>query len=510
MEVEAQRARDSNDSSASENDSSDWEEEMTAEQDSALDNLTNPDSESSTTAAEQNFAWDNSSNSDRGSTPATEQDFDISTDADDAGWDSHAAKGSEDWRDSGYISDASPSPEDPPVPLSAEAIKYSQLPFVTKHHFLTHIQRILEATCLDYARTKLSGYLGDLEWKKKKLMFPSGEYEPDKYVYRDWLAEDGIELKYWLKMFHQCFRAGLKKPYGEIFNAAVFLRNAAAHRNDLGDFGFEELSLAMQLPEILGDVRREVEIDDAFRYIMEDPTLDDDDKESVKTAMFSPPPCTSHYRLLGRIQTMLEETCFNYAFSKIPEVLQKNGWEIPQQIELQQWYDVFFNYYVRHDDEAHKLFPYLDNRSLLDALSGARNKIRNVVAHRELLTDEEAVQQVHAAIMICILMGAWQQAVEVEVLAEGYFTRRSRKQVMWRLKVDFWRGEMDCLYERERRVAIAKLLRREDKWEVAVEEGEELVVADCEGVCNVRAPVEKVYCTDSPSMHECLKRVVVW
>ena len=435
------------------------------------------------------------------------------------GWDCHAAQDTDfGEHDSGYSSSA---PSDvPSIEHSPNAIKYSQLPFKTKHHFLTYIQRILEATCLRHARQNLSIYLTDPQWKARNLVTTFEGRKDDRLVFKDWLAEDGIELECWMQMLARCFPVK-KSKWRSIMESVIALRNAATHRGDRGDFGFEELSYAMDFPALYGDEKGEADIANAFRYIMEDPALDEDakvrrvsrqpfscpDQERnadsdvvqirVEDEMFTPRPCTSHYQLLGRIQTMLEETCFRYAGRKIPQILTAKGWDIPEQVELQNWINIFLNTHVQHDESADTIFHATgDPHLLVYLIHGARIHIRNVVAHRRSLSHEHLIGQIHAAIKLCILQGDWHQAFEIEILAEGYLTNRSRGCVRNRLKRVLGNRGVDSPYERQRRIALAGFFERE-----VVEEtdGGEMVEFE-------RGAVERTW---SCSMHECLKRVEV-
>ncbi|CAF9915056.1 MAG: hypothetical protein ALECFALPRED_009964 [Alectoria fallacina] len=463
----------------------------------------------STVEQEVATGWDDHANSEW--EPSTEQEAATSWDSHNGPLpaEAHVVRGT-DKRDSGYASfgDAPSKPlrEGPPFSDSTSAIKYLQLPFRQKYYLLAYVQRTLEATCLRYARANLRGCLTDPEWKKKNLEFSSKEYLPDRLVGRDWLAEDEIELESWMQMFAS--RVSMPKSK-RIFESVLDLRNAAVHRGDREELGFEELSYAMGFPKLLGDLKGDLEITNAFRYVMDDPTLSEGTRARVEEAMYAPQPCTTHYQVLGRIQAMLEETCFNHAARKIPDVLTENGWAVPEQIELQNWHPIFQKADIRHDDSATDLFPDIDPRTLLDLLWGARLHIRNVLAHRLPLTDEILVGQVHRAITICILQGDWDQAIEIEILAETYFAKSSRPQVLKRLEHVYRNGRIDSPYERGRRIALAGFVVRAERREVG--EGDALVLTDTFDVGGPSFGVQGAERTVSPSMHESLKkRETLW
>ena len=72
-----------------------------------------------------------------------------------------------------------------------------------------------------------------------------------------------------------------------------------------------------RLPEFLNDWEADVEINDAFAYVTEDPTLDGATIAKVEAAMYAPLPSpTTDCQILARIQTLIEESCFDYASRK--------------------------------------------------------------------------------------------------------------------------------------------------------------------------------------------------
>ena len=397
---------------------------------------------------------------------------------------------------------------------SAEATKYSQLPFRTTHYFHNYVQRILEATCVRYARQHLAERLSDLEWKSKNLRFRrSSEYPDDQLVSRDWLAEDEIELEFWMRMLG---RASVRTPVkgdADILNAVFYLRNYTVHRGQSrgGPLTWEELFFAMKFPAHMGDSQGESEMEKAIRYITDDAALDPETRARVERAMYTPQPCTTRYQLLGRIQTLLEETCFNYVKHQSPEVLTKKGWSMYEQVELNWWIDIFHTHWIGHDKSADAIFPDMDQCTLKYCIQGATAKIRNVVAHRAPLNDGKVVTQVHCAIHLCIIQADWNQAIEVEIVAEMFLTGASRGEVLSRLESvyrdgRYLHGKVKSAYEKERRVAVMGFLRREGREVVKgdddAEDDNASLAAGMEGFGD-----EWIQRTWSHSMHECLLKL---
>ena len=394
-----------------------------------------------------------------------------------------------------------------PKPPSADEIKYSKLPFRTRHYFLTYVQRVLEDSCLRYARKHLSTKLSDPVWKKGSLNFPSREYSEDRLVFRDWLAEDEIELEFWLRMFGDCNAVPGRGVSSAILTGALRLRHATVHRADREELPFNEIFDAMKLPACLGDTEGESDISAAFKYVISDPVPDDEASARVAEAMYEPRPCTTRWHLLGRIQTFLEQSCFKYASSKIPKFLTSKKWTMPEQVELQMWEDPYWTYFIEQHDSAKAVFPGLDSGDLRSLLGNAREKIRNTVAHRNPMEDTKVITQVHHAITICILQNDWEHALETEVLAEMFFTQQTRPEVLKRLEEAYRDGPIECIYERERRAAIARFIAKEvEGRELSKEELTAVTgTPDKEFPDSSGTPYAKL--TWSPSMHESLKRL---
>lgn len=449
--------------------------------------------------------WDDDANSKPSSTSS-------SVDGTSETWDDHCTPVS---GDEDYVDESNDAGNAEERVQSPAEIRYLELPFRTKHYFLTYIQRILEGTCFRYARTHLAERLGDPTWKKCHLNFPSSEYPADRFVDRDWLTEDEIELKYWMLLLGERLRgAGIETVH--IYDSVIWLRDAAVHRcrDDETDLVFEAVELARQFPGLLGEEVGEREMADLWEYVLGDGTLGEDVRAGVELKMFTPQLCTSKYQVLGRIQTLLEQCYFDYAVKKIPDVLTMKGWDWAERSELQLWDHVFRNAgIIKHyesldadDDLAGDILPRCTSRTLSDLLFSARLHIRNAVAHRSQMSDEKIIREVHGAIMIALLQRDWTRAFEIEIVAEMWFTKTSRKHVVDRLESVYRNGPVEDSYESRRRLALAEFLAKEEGREAEVEGREELVASDAWDVREERVVKPFLERTWSPSMHVCLKR----
>ena len=396
--------------------------------------------------------------------------------------------------DSGYGSRES-SPDSEPTP---EEINYDQLSFKKKHYLHTYVVRTLEAACLKYAQERLAELLGDLEWKRRNIVFNDPEYPEGSLAYRDWLEEDQIELKSWANLFERVGPTGcLRKSISE---SVKFLRNATMHRGQLRDdkiFTYWDYFVATRLADFLKDQKAASEIKEAFAYVTGDQSLDDVARARVEAALYTPRICKTQCQLLTRIQTLIEESCFDYAHRKIQHVLVAKKWEMPEQVELPEWCNTYDMSRVRHDESANDIFPSMNDWSLRNLLHDARCDIRNPAAHYGIVSTHKLVYATHVAIQICILQADWHRAIEIEVLAESYFTDFSRDQVLDRLESVYRVGPVENKYEQGRRVAIFFFLENEGRGQ-GDDDGttvEELEMVDPE-----------TRWTRSPSMHGLLMR----
>ena len=420
--------------------------------------------------------------------------------------------------DAGYVDRCKDSENGAERVKSPAEIRYEELPFVTKHYFLHRALYILEAICFRAGQQRFRKYLDDRVWKSLNLVISPWSDDPDfRRVYGDWLTEDGVEVKWWVWFYGE--RApGMPPPSttGNILNSIYFLRNAALHRGDEGGLDFKEWELAMQVPELLKDDVGKKEMADLAEYVLGDGTMDEDVRAEVERKMYTPRLSATKYQLLERIQTLLEESCYDLAVKKIPDVLKINGWDCAEKVELKRWIGIFEKTEVvgHCDNVAKDFFRGRDSTILtdyiIDLLHRARRDIRNAAAHREPVSDEELVTRVHGAIRTAILLSDWPRALEIEVLSEMCLKGKSRQEVLDRLERSYRDGKAQTNYERRRRDELRLFLEDKRGKEVEEDENGEQLVANVE--CDVEEEMmENIWTTStwSPSMHQCLKMVEV-
>ena len=418
--------------------------------------------------------------------------------------------------DDDYVETAKNTENEEDRVKSPAEIKYDELPFRKQHYFLTYALQILEAVCFRFGQ-RFREYLEDPVWKRFHLVVNPSSDDPDyRRVYGDWLVEDGVEVMWWIWFFgYRAPDMPITDRTAHILNSVYFLRNAALHRGDEGGLDFKKWELAMQVPELLVDDVGKKEMADLSEYVLGDGTMDEDVRAAVELKMYTPRLSATKYQLLERIQTLLEESCFDLAVRKIPDVLTMNGWDCVEKVELQRWIPIFENTEVVNgsDDLATDFFTRYDTVTLTDILinllHNARMNIRNAAAHRLPVSDEHLVNRVHTAIRMALLQSDWPRAFEIEIVSEMWFTSTSRKEVLDRLARSYRNGRIETRYELRRRLELAVFLAKEQGKEVDEQDGEQLVV---NATCNVEEEMvgrTRHENTWSPSMHECLKTVEV-
>ena len=341
----------------------------------------------------------------------------------------------------------------------------------------------------------------------------SGKFLDDNLASRNWLAEDAFELEFWMNVIARFIPRFIPKSKKHILEEVINLRNVAVHRGIPQDpdgphgLEFTQLLDATSLPTVLGDSVGKAAINEVLDYFMEEPTLSEESKINIKQAAYGSQPAATIYQVLENIQTMLEKSCFDYAARIEPQGLANKGWDMFEKVELGKWESFFHTYHREYDQTVTEIFPDLADDELRFQISGARIHIRNVVAHRKPLLqgDKHLVQQIHRGIKICVLVGDWDQAIEVEILGEMYFEKTSREQVIKRLKDVYRNGPIDTPYERQRRITLDRIVASVEGTDV--DRGEAVVTRDtCDsGVSNSSIPGWAKE-TFSDSMHPTLKR----
>lgn len=357
--------------------------------------------------------------------------------------------------------------------------QHFEMPFLTQHYFQTHLLILTEACVSEYVRKHAKGECK--RWRVKET--------------------DTLELSQWTRYFEN-----LELPINEysakrtkILWAIELLRHKAIHREP---FEIDKLWLSMRLPELLEDWNRAFEVQQVFQFVLEDPQMEVETKEKVDQLLFGPkPPSMTLLEAHTWLQNSLEDVCFRFVKREYPEMLKDRGWEYPEQCELQEsWTNAlsaipdhehslgsgessdkegqFFLTYDIPDrdrsldsaevpDEEDRLFSH---RKLRTEVFHIARRLRDAASHRDCLSLTSMRKYTLNAILLAIMLGDREQAIDIEVTVQAFLTGQTKYKVLIGLREDCALDKPipgDQLGERKKREALGAYLG--DK-EVCVQE----------------------------------------
>ncbi|KAF5021768.1 hypothetical protein F66182_6218 [Fusarium sp. NRRL 66182] len=121
--------------------------------------------------------------------------------------------------------------------------------------------------------------------------------------------------------------------------------------------------------------------------------------EATDLKVFLPLP--TQVLILSRVQTILEQACFQFAKENMPDVLSMNHWTCPEAGEL----DVWVKQFRRKENELARLSrSSLKDCSLSDLFHSAR-MIRNIAVHRNSIEVDYLKSLVDDAVNFCAILG---------------------------------------------------------------------------------------------------------
>jgi hypothetical protein len=205
-------------------------------------------------------------------------------------------------------------------------------------------------------------------------------------------------------------------------------------------------------------------------------------------------PMRVQHRLLVKVQTSLEQACFDFAQRTMPELLQDKEWDCPEAVELSVWASAF----LRRQCEFTKKLAAASNNAAgkpLDVLLRSVADIRHTAVHRIRVSAEGIERFVHDAESFATLLGDGGDDVScVSLLTKLRHETRStieeierNKDVLGakleetRKRIATQRAELDQLEQ----VAITEMLREDSEYQVfaganlerAIMESEETALA---------------------------------
>lgn len=298
--------------------------------------------------------------------------------------------------------------------------QYFEMPFLTQHYFQTYLFLFAEACVSDFVRKHNGTQVRETDtlevdqWTShlKKLQLPKNEYS-------------AVQRK--------------------IKIAIGLLRNKAVHRKPLD---IDELWLSMRLPELLEDWHRAFEIQQVFQFVLEDPQMEAETKKEVDRLLFGPkPPPATLLQAHTSLQHSLEDVCFRFVRREYPEMLERRDSEWPEQCELEEgwtnalsaipFHDDFFDF---HDDpldpeecpsEESQLFWH---RGLRGEVLHIARRLRDAASHRNCLTLTSMRKYALNGILLAIMVGDREQAIDIEATIEAFLSGQTKYKVLTRLR----------------------------------------------------------------------------
>ena len=275
------------------------------------------------------------------------------------------------------------------------------------------------------------------------------------------------ELTDWTNLFAHSFGLpGIVKPdylkWKRMLSCVEEIRHRFVHREQID---VDTIRTAMKLPSVLHDEERGKMLEGAYKVLFErHPSyIPQETQRAVNEALYEPTPLLVAPDLLGRVQDLLEQSCFIYRRR------DSNSWGAPrisEQIELKN-YQESWSGVQDTKSQREEFFPdtkgFLFTRTLCQI-----RELRNGAAHRADFTKWETFLLVKDAIVLANLVDDRINAVEIEILAEEWLTSSSRTKVLVRLREAFMdnectaantnteEGTRNAIRERRRRFAVAK------------------------------------------------------
>ena len=318
-----------------------------------------------------------------------------------------------------YIHGSNTSVELSPPP------QFFNIPFRDQHYFQEFLLKTLEECCYDYARNNLWEELQSAVWRGSNL-----------YSLPEWLQlrstwfETGVtELTDWTLLFRRITLPGVRDAFffARVFLDADMLRHKTIHREQLST---ETVQSAMKLPGLLKDEQRARAVEEMNgRWINKDTR-----KEAMKV-LLAPRKVNSSHQLLSRVQSLMEESFFNYDQRVDPQRRGRNGNEVFEQTELQRWQSAYQRSWKAPWRAPHTKF--YSNANLFGVALDHMREMRNIAAHRNAVNKWDVMKYLKHSMMLAILMDDRFQAVKIEVAGEQWLASSSRRDVLIRLQTVF-------------------------------------------------------------------------
>jgi hypothetical protein len=121
-------------------------------------------------------------------------------------------------------------------------------------------------------------------------------------------------------------------------------------------------------------------------------------------------PFKTQHHILTRLQSVLEECCFQFGNLWLPEWMQRRKWQEPESVELTQWIQKF----SKHAKSLPRAATTLSVRKGLIEVLSATNCIRHSAVHRLPISAAGILKMVDAAIAFAEALKDKERATHIE------------------------------------------------------------------------------------------------
>ncbi|KAF7502183.1 hypothetical protein GJ744_006763 [Endocarpon pusillum] len=121
-------------------------------------------------------------------------------------------------------------------------------------------------------------------------------------------------------------------------------------------------------------------------------------------------PFRAQHQVLALVQSILEECCFDFGNSWIPELMKENNWEEAESIELTQW----INRFSKHADSLPQVATKAPSGKGLKEVLSATSTVRNSAVHRLRTSATEILEMLDDAVAFTEALNDIEKATRIE------------------------------------------------------------------------------------------------
>jgi DNA polymerase kappa len=163
------------------------------------------------------------------------------------------------------------------------------------------------------------------------------------------------------------------------------------------------------------------------------------------------------------VQRILEEACFNFTKVWLPAVLERNGWDCAEAVELTQWSKIF-----SHESANLPQHAIATGTESISNMLLSTYKIRHTVVHRLPITARGAIQLIEPAIRVTEVLQDSLRASQLQELQKEVDSRIDAMELSKNVLEDNVSRELDeirlqrqMLDEKEKEI-VANMFKEDD------------------------------------------------